>query len=140
MINIETERMVMSIEYDVINREIRFPENNGNINILDLKPAPGIIFYEKGNSENRICHINLSDSKRRLEISYGIDNKEFEHQKYMKEGVCSFVNWLFSETSEMELHARICNNATSQHILESAGFVKNGKAEDGSTWFTLKKY
>lgn len=43
MINIETERMVMSIEYDVINREIRFPENNGNINILDLKPAPGII-------------------------------------------------------------------------------------------------
>lgn len=139
MINIETERMVMNIGYEIENRKIKFPKrNNTEINILNLKPAPGIFFYDKGNTANKICHISLSDSKRRLEISYGVDNKQYENQKYMKEGVNAFVNWIFAETDETELHARIYNNNKSQHILESLGFIENGKAEHGEIWFTLK--
>ena len=140
MINIETKRMIMCIEYEVENRKLKLPETkNEDINLLKLKPSLGINFYEKENIKNKICHINLSDSKRRLEISYGIDNKQLENQKYMKEGVLAFINWLFAETDEKELHARIYDNDKSQHILESLGFIENGKAEYGEQWFTLRK-
>lgn len=137
MINIETERMIMSIGYEIENRKIKFPKSEYT-NILEIKPTQGICFYDKENPTIKICHIGLDDSRRRLEITYGIDNKNYENQKYMKEGVNAFVNWIFAETDETELHARIYENNKSQHILESFGFIANGKAEYGEIWFTLK--
>lgn len=128
MIKKETERMIMVVGYDIVNKKIEFPKPNKKIDLLKLKEAPGISFYEKENICNKIVHMSLINSNGGLEISYGISNTKYRNKKYMKEALDAFVSWLFLETDEKEINARICNNDVSQHILESAGFFENGKA------------
>lgn len=140
MIKKETERMIMHIEYDIVNKKIEFPKsNNEKVNLLKLKKAPGIYFFEKGNISNLIVKMSFKKSDDKLEISYGIPNVQNRNKGYMKEALKFFINWLFLETDEKELNARIYDNDVSQHILEITGFFENGKTQDGSLLFTLTK-
>lgn len=141
MIKFETERMIMKAEQlNVINGRIEYPKIEKEINLLNLEPInTSFLFFDKRNENCEICHIGIRNDRRPMEICYGV-NKEFRNQKYMKEALYAFVIWLFENTNEDEIHALICDNATSQHILESCQFVENGQYNRiNEKWFTLKR-
>ena len=135
---LKTPRLIMRTNIQFVSGHLVFPPRKREINLLNLQPNvaedEGLIFYD--NSGNGVCHIGIRTDRKPCEISYGTQTP-FRRNGYMQEALC-FLLRLFSENGLVEnVHALICNNPESEHILLKNGFVKDHHNEDGGDWFVL---
>lgn len=142
MIIDDTSRLLCKTEMIIDNGFPVAPKetNISEISILDLKPKTGMeygfMFFDKESEEN-VCQIHFENKRRDYEVSYGT-NEKYRGNGYMKEALMFFVKWIFENTTVEKMCALINNNPTSQHILESCGFVLEYHDEHGD-WFSISR-
>ena len=143
MIEIKTKRLIGRSDMHIEDKHIVYRQKNNAINILNLKEATGqetgFCFYDLNSPEIEICHVGISCTRNRFEVSYGTE-EGYRHQGFMIEALNSFTHWVFEQTDKNEIWG-LPNGPESQHILEKCGFAYWGPVENtnSSKWFVKRR-
>lgn len=136
---VNTGKMIMRTNVQFENGHLRFPEKKHCVDLLNLEPSngedTGFFFYTPEGKE--ICHVYVRTDRKPCELSYGTV-EEFRGKGYMQEALKVVLQLFEDNHINDEISGLICNNSTSQHILEKLGFVQSGNSRYGGTWFVRK--
>ena len=139
-----TERLIVGFIPCIQEGKFVFqsPIEDEKIDLLNLQPRnPEYMtfqFYDKKQKVN-ICHIELTNKRNRLEVSYGTQ-EEFQNKGYMTEALEFSVKWVFDNTDEKTIWA-LPNGDISKAVLRKCGF-KDYEACDflpDMHWFRIEK-
>lgn len=134
-----TKRLKIMSNIKLCDGKIIFQPAESDINIFKITKTSGLengfISYI---NDCEICHIGFQNHHGYLEISYGT-NEAYRRNGYMSEMLPIVMDWLFKETLEDCVHARVNkDNAQSERILTNNKFIKYDDC-DGTLIYKLKK-